>query len=116
MALVAIGPVAISHGDPAFSSAASGAGNGIRSRTIAGSCSWAAWHTLDELINNESLHRTIKGHKGVVEWLEFDDDLLTPFTGDYVLEQWNGTAGQKDSLTTEDVPFTLTCAYLGDLT
>lgn len=115
MALVAIGPVAISHGDPAFSSSGSAAGHGVRSRTIGGSCSWAAWHTLDELVANEAARTTVRGHTGVVEWLEFDDALLGNWTGYYVLEQWGGSASQKDSLTTTDAPFTLTAAYLGDV-
>lgn len=115
MALVSIGPVAISHGDPAFSSSGRPTGHGIRSRTIAGSCSWAAWHTLDELVANEDAQTTVGGRTGVQEWLEFDDEMLGNFTGYYLLEEWNGSADHKASLTTTDVPFTLTAAYLGDL-
>lgn len=115
MALVAIGPAEISHGDPAFTSTANPTGHGIRSRTIGGSCSWDAWHTLDELVANRAAQTTVAGHTGVLEWLEFDDDLLEPFTGYYLLEQWNGTAAQKDSLSADDVPFSLTAAFLGDL-
>lgn len=110
MALVAIGSVAISHGDPSFSSAT--AGRGVRSRTIGGSCSWAAALTLDELVPNEAARTTVKGHTGVLEWLEFDDALIGAWTGNYILESFVINASQKDSLTTADCPFTLTAAYV----
>lgn len=110
MALIAIGPVSISHGDPEFSSAT--AGHGVRSRSIGGSCSWAAANTLDELVVNEAARVTVKGHTGVLEWLEFDDALLGSWTGNYILEGFVINASQKDSLTTTDCPFTLTAAYL----
>lgn len=112
MALVAIGPIAISHGDPTFSASVSPTGRGMRSRSIGGSCSWAAAQTLEELVGNESAQVTIKGRTGVLEWLEFDDALLANYTGDYLLEDFSTNADHKASLTLTDVPFTLTVAHV----
>jgi hypothetical protein len=111
VALVAVGPVTINHGDPTF---ATGSGtHGARLLTIGGSCSWAAWHTLDELVTT-SVKTTIKGYTGVLEWLAFDDALLAPLTGYYLLSDWRGSADQRASLTTEDAPFTVQA--VGNLT
>lgn len=115
MALVAIGPVTISHGDPEFSWDSSPTGHGIRSGSVSGSASWAAVNTLSELVANQDNRVTKAGHTGVYEWLEFDDDLLGSYTGYYLLEGFALTPGHKASLTTTDVPFTLTAAFLGDL-
>ncbi len=115
MGLVAIGPVAISHGDPAFATSASPIDHGIESLSIGGSCSWAAAHTLRELVKNQDNRTTSAGHTGILEWLEFDDALLDPLTGYYILEGFSIDADQRSSLTTTDVPFTLTAAYLGDM-
>lgn len=115
MALVAIGPVAISHGDPAFSSSASPTGHGIESLSIGGSCSWAASDTLRELVKNPADLRIVAGHEGVLAWLVFDDDLLGAITGYYLLEGFSRDADHRSSLTTTDVSFSLTAAYLGDL-
>lgn len=115
MGLVAIGPVTISHGNPSFSSSASPTGHGIRSRRFGGSCSWAAANVLDGLVSNSHARTTIDGHTGVVEWLEFDDAMLSSWTGYYLLEDFTIDAGQRDSLATTDCPFTLTAAYVGAL-
>lgn len=115
MGLVSIGPVTVSHGDPQFGASATPLSHGIESFSIAGSCSWAAAHTLRELVKNPDARSTVGSRTGVLEWLEFDDALLEPFTGYYLLEAFSISAAQKDSLTTADVPFTLSCAFLGDL-
>ncbi len=115
MGLVAIGPVAISHGDPKFATSGGPTNHGIESVTIAGSCAWADVHTLRELVNNPSAQTTIGGRTGVLEWLEYDDDLLEPLTGYYLLGRFSLDAGQRDSLTDTDAPFTLSAAYLGDM-
>lgn len=113
--LVSIGPVVISHGDPEFSFDSSPTEHGIRTGSVGGSISWAAAQTLSELVANPATQTTIAGRTGVLEWLEFDDALLGAFTGYYLLESFGIAAGQKDSLTTADVPFTLQAAYLGAL-
>lgn len=115
MGLVAIGPVTISHGNPQFGTSGAPTEHGIESVSISGSCSWAAAHTLRELVKNPDAQTTVGGRTGVLEWLEYDDDLLGPLTGYYLLEGFSIDAGQKDSLTTTDAPFTLAAAYLGDL-
>lgn len=112
MGLVAIGPIAVSHGDPVFGVGADPTDHGMESVTIAGSCSWAAWHSLRELVGNPATRITKGGHDGVLEWLEFDDDLLGPLSGDYILERFTGNVAQKDSLTTTDAPFTLQAAFI----
>lgn len=115
MGLTAIGPVAISHGDPGFSSSAAPTTHGIEAVTISGSCSWAASSTLRELVLNPFAQTTVGGFTGVREWLYFDDDLLGDLEGEYLLQKFDRNAGQKDSLTTADVPFTLTAVFLGDI-
>ena len=115
MGLVAIGPVAISHGNPQFGTAAAPTTHGIESVSISGSCSWSAVHTLRELVNNPAAQTTIGGYTGVLEWLEYDDDLLEPLTGYYLLERFNLDADQQDSLATTDAPFTIQAAFLGDM-
>lgn len=115
MGLISIGPVSISHGNPDFGTSATPTNHGAESVSISGSCSWAASSTLRELVNNPDNQTTIGGHTGVLEWLEFDDDLLGDLTGYYLLENFSRSADHKASLTTTDVPFTLTAAYLGDM-
>lgn len=110
MALVSIGPVTISHGDPKFSDSAEADGKGIESVTITGSCSWAASDTLRELVKNPANRTTKAGYTGVLETLVFDDDLLASLTGDYILQRFARDADQQSSLTTTDVSFTLTAA------
>ena len=115
MGLVAIGPVTISHGNPSFATGASPTGHGIESVTISGTCSWDASKTLRELVKNPYNQTTKSGHTGVLEWLEYDDDLLDDLTGWYILKGFDRDADQQSSLTTTDVPFTLQAAYLGDV-
>lgn len=115
MGLVSIGPVAVSHGNPSFDADAVPTDHGIDSVTIAGSCSWAAAKSLRALVRNQANRTTKGGHTGILEWLVFDDDLLDDWTGYYIVEGFRLSAQQKDSLTTEDVPFTLSAAYLGDV-
>lgn len=109
MGLIAIGPVAINHGDPKFSTSARPGARGIRSLAVSGSCSWAASDTLEELVANEN-QITIHGHTGILAWLTFDDSLMGSRTGDYIIDGFARDADQESSLTEDDVPFTLTAA------
>ena len=115
MGLAAIGPVAISHGNPQFGTSGAPTQHGIESVSISGSASWAAVHALRELVNNPAAQTTVGGRTGVLEWLDYDDDLLGTLTGYYLLEGFSVDADHKASLTTTDVPFTLQAAYLGDV-
>ncbi len=115
MALTAIGPVTVSHGDPSFVANSAPTTHGIDDVTIAGSCSWTAEKQLREMVRNPDNRTTVGGRTGVLEWLAFDDTLLDDWTGYYLLETFNVTAGHTASLASTDVPFTLTAAYLGDL-
>lgn len=110
MALTAIGPVTIAHGDPVFGSSASPTAHGIRSLTVSGSASWTATDTLEELVANQATRITRAGFTGVVEWLNFDDALMSNRTGDYILIEFSRDADQKSSMTADDVPFTLNAA------
>lgn len=114
MALTAIGPVTISHGNPAFATGAAPTTHGIEAVTITGTCSWDASKTLRELVKNPHTQTTVGGFTGVQEWLYFDDDLLDDMEGDYLLLSFDRDASHKDSLTTTAVPFTLAAAFLGD--
>lgn len=115
MGLVSIGAVAISHGDPVFSWRSAPTAHGIRPASIAGSASWAAVKALGELVANATARRTVGGFTGVLEYIVFDDTLLSDLTGYYLLQDFTISAGQQDSLTATDVPFTLSAAYLGPL-
>lgn len=115
MALVSIGAVTISHGDPEFSWDSTPTSHGIRGGSISGSCSWTAVQTLSELIANPDTQTTIGGRTGVLEYLVFDDTKLGTFTGYYLLEQFTVSPDHRSSLTTTDVPFSITCAFLGDV-
>ncbi len=110
MGLVSIGPVTVSHGDPKFTSSASPLGHGIRTLAVSGSCAWADALTLEELVANEHNRTTRGGYTGVMEWLAFDDALLSGRTGDYLIETFVVDADHKSSLTTSDLPFTFTAA------
>lgn len=115
MALTAIGPVTINHGDPSFSYSGGPTGHGIRTGSISGSASWAAVNTLSELVANPDAQTTIGGRTGVLEWLEFSDSLMGSKTGYYLLEDFTQDADHRASLTATDVGFTLSAAYLGDM-
>lgn len=117
MSLVAIGPVAIDHGDPKFNWTSSPTAHGIRTCTIGGSCSFDAVKQLSELVNgaDPADRRTVGGRTGILEYIEFDDDLLDDLSGYYLLEGFGFDAEQQHSLAATDVPFSLTAAYLGDL-
>ena len=115
MGLVSIGPVTVSHGNPAFATGASPIGHGIESVTISGTCSWAASKTLRELVKNQDARVTKAGRTGVLEWLVFDDDLLDDLTGYYLLEGMSRDADHSASLNTTDVAFSISAAFLGDV-
>ena len=115
MGLVSIGAAAIDHGDPVYSWRSSPDSHGIRAASIGGSASWAAAKTLGELVANPTGRQTVGGFTGVLEYIVFDDSLLSDLTGYYLLQDFTISAGQQDSLTTTDVPFTLSAAYLGPL-
>ncbi len=107
MGLVAIGPVAIAHGDPGITNAVDPTDHGVEVLTVTGSCSWAASDTLREMVKNEAARITSHGHTGILDELTFDDALLSALTGQYIIKSFVRTAGQQDSLTTTDVPFTM---------
>ena len=109
--LATIGPIVIGHGDPQFSWAST-PDDGIRPGTISGSCSWAQAKQLSELVANRGRRTSVGGRSGVLEYIVFDDDLLDDFTGWYLLESFALSPAHKHSLTTTDVPFTLSAAHL----
>lgn len=113
-----IGPLGdADHGDPTFSWVGEANEAGFRTASISGVLPWPKAHALSELTVNPANKRTEGGHTGLLEWLIFDDDLLRPFTGLYLLKPATlGTAEQKWSVSGPAagiVPFSLSAVFVG---
>lgn len=118
MSLRCIGPVLIDrlvHGEPQFSWSADPATNGQRSAQVAGLLPWPAVQQLTEMLDNPERQQTIGAATGILEQLWFDDELLSTYSGWYLLQTCQLSATRENSLQSLAglVPFTLKCSFLG---
>lgn len=114
MGLVSIGPVSLFHGNPDFSWSAAPTSRSGQAASISGLTDWDEAHELRELIANPALQQTVGGSTGVLEWIEFDDDLLGPFTGYYLLTAFAMSPTQDSSVGGSPVAFSLSADFIGD--
>ncbi len=71
-------------------------------------------HELRELVNESGEEPTTVGDfTGLLEVIEFDGDAAGPLTGYWLLEDFDMSITHPLVLA-DLVPFTLSCAYLGD--
>lgn len=113
MSLVSIGPVGVFHGNPEFSWDSSPTSRAGRRATIGGLTDWPEAQTLSELVANPAEQRTIGDATGVLEWVAFDDALLEPFTGWYLLSSFSLNPDQRSSVGGAPVKFSLSAVFLG---
>ncbi|MCA1569305.1 MAG: hypothetical protein LC798_03075 [Chloroflexi bacterium] len=116
MSLVSIGWVTVAfHGDPKFSWVASPTSRSGQDASISGLFDWIPAHQLREMVANTAAQRTIGGATGVLGWIEFDDDLLGPMTGYYLLSSCVPSADQQSSIGGAPVELSISAHYLGDV-
>ena len=96
--LVAIGAITVRVRKPAYNWDATPNNHGNIPFTATGAMQWAQAQSVLELSRNRAMRETVSGDTGVREWFEFDDELLGPMTGDYLIQsftlaadwQWSG--------------------------
>lgn len=118
MSLRQLGPVALAGTDwgvPRVTWTSQPTASGMRGGSISGVLTWAQAQQLSELVDNPDRATTIGGAVGVLEHLVFDDELLRPFAGWWLLESFDLAGEQQWSLAGVDgpVPFTLSGVFLG---
>jgi hypothetical protein len=87
----------------------------MRGGSIDGVLDWRKAHQLSELVDNPDRAVTIGGQTGVLEHLVFDDELLRPFAGWWLLQSFDISGEQQWSLAGVDGPvgFSLRGVFLG---
>jgi hypothetical protein len=117
MGLVSIGALVVTVRRPNFSWTSTPTGHGIRSASIAGVMQWAQAQSMSEMVANQTLRSTVAGQVGVRETLVFDDVLLGPFTGDYLLQSFDLLGDWQWAGHGIDYPvaFSMKAAYIGNL-
>lgn len=116
MSLRWIGPVALAandHGDPQFTWTSDPGAGGERDAQISGQLPWSQAQQLSELVDNPERRQTVGKASGVLEQLYFDDSLLAPFSGSYLLVSFGLQPQQVNSLSSL-APFSLKCVYLAN--
>lgn len=115
MSLRWIGPIALAatdHGDPQFAWTSDPGASGQRDAQISGQLPWVQAQQLSELVDNPERRQTVGKASGVMEPLYFDDNLLGPFSGPYLLVSAPLQPQQVNSLS-GFTPFSLKCVFLG---
>lgn len=115
--LLSIGPVAVDYRRPSLKWTSNPSNKGVRECSISGLIPLDAVHELSELVASPAEFRTIGGYTGVLEWMEFDGDVLLTFTGYYLISSFDVNIerelmfGGPTGLTA----FSMSAAYLGDM-
>lgn len=113
MSLVSIGPFSTFHGDPEFSFSSVPTSRSGRKATISGLTDWEEAMGLSEFVGNPDEQVTIGDTTGVLDQVTFDDDLLGPFSGWWVLESFEIRPDHRASVGFP-VSFSLSGSFLGD--
>jgi hypothetical protein len=116
MSLRWIGPIQVSeHGNPTFSFTGEVLG-GMHAATVGGTLAWSQAQQLAEMTVVQRRMVTAGAHTGVLEVLWFDDTLLAPFSGRYILKP--AVLGQADSQWSVNgvggpVPISMAAVFVG---
>lgn len=99
MSLAQVAPIAVTLFNPNASWTSQPNAAGVRTASLSGFVEWDVAHALSELCVNGVRSVGFAGAAGVLEYVDFDDDLLRPFRGWYLLHSCNLAADQPSSLT-----------------
>lgn len=113
-----IGSVPVDWRRPTIRFTSAPTNHGVRTCSIGGLFDLPAVHSLDELCSNPARQETVYGFTGVKEWCVFTGNVLSLYTGWYILQSFDpdyqrefffGTIGASAFM-----PFSMSAAYLGD--
>lgn len=115
--LVSIGSVVVDYRLPALKWTSAVGKHGIRTTDIAGAVELAKAQTLSEICSPVAGEKTIGGFTGVLQYLVFSGDVLTPFTGYYLILSFVLDIQRQFMFggSTGPTAFSLTAAFIGDL-
>lgn len=107
-----IGPITVDYRDPQIKW--TGARNGIRPMQMTGLIELSAAKQLLAMSVEPSAQVMIAGFEGILEWIEFDGDIVGEFKGLYVIERVDLGVNHRFSLGGPDgyTPFSMDAALL----
>ncbi len=111
MGLIGIGPVELGprdHGNPTYSWGAN-ASSRSRQATIGGLMPWVKADQILQLVESSD-RQTIAGTTGILEYIEFSGDLLSPKSGDYLILDFSTDPNKAHTMDPDGAPFSLSLA------
>lgn len=87
--LISIGAISVRVRKPNYNWDANPNRHGNIPFSATGTMQWAQAQSVLELSRNRAARKTVSGDTGVQEWFVFDDALLGPMTGSYLIQSFN---------------------------